>query len=83
MESLLHVPADVLPSSGLDFLLEIHLRRANTDEKAPKMMTKKERTMIRKGARKERTMIIEEASKIIEITMDGDESIVKRSFRNV
>jgi hypothetical protein len=65
MESLFHAPSDALPSSGLDFLLEIHLRRANTDEKAQKM-TMKERTMIREGARKERNMSNEEASKIVD-----------------
>jgi hypothetical protein len=65
MGALLQKPSDALPSSGLDFLLEIHLRRANTDEKAQKM-TKKERTMIREGARKERNKSNEEASKIVD-----------------
>jgi hypothetical protein len=65
MNALLQKPLDALPSSGLDFLLEIHLRRANTDEKAQKM-TKKERTMIREGARKERNKSNEEASKIVD-----------------
>jgi hypothetical protein len=64
-KTLLNAPSDALPSSGLDFLLEIHLRRAKTDKKAQKI-TKIERTMIREGARKERTMILEEASKIMD-----------------
>jgi hypothetical protein len=64
MNSLLHAPP--LPSSILDFLLEIHLRRAQTNKKA-KDMTKKERSMIREGTRKKRaTMIIEEALEIVD-----------------
>jgi hypothetical protein len=65
MKALLHAPSDAHPSSGLDFLLQIHLRRAKTDQRAQKI-TKKERTMIREGARKEQTLILEEASKIID-----------------
>jgi hypothetical protein len=66
VKSLLHAPSDALPSSGLDFLLEIHLRRSKTDKTA-QTITKKERSMIREGARKERTLILEEASTIIDI----------------
>jgi hypothetical protein len=63
MKSLL--PAPPLPSSKLDFLLEIHLRRAQNDEKA-KEMTKKERSMIREGTRKMRAnALIEEALTIV------------------
>jgi hypothetical protein len=66
LKSMLHhAPSHPLPSSGLDFLQEIHLRRAKTDIKAQKM-TRKERSMISEGARKERTMIVEEASMILE-----------------
>jgi hypothetical protein len=52
----LHAPQDdALPSSGLDFLLEIHLRRERTN------------TMAQKTTRKERTMIIlEQAMEIID-----------------
>jgi hypothetical protein len=64
MIALLQKPSDALPSAGLDFLLEIHLRRAKTDEKAQKM-TKKERSMIREGTRKEQNKILEDASQLL------------------
>jgi hypothetical protein len=44
MKALLHALSDAHSSSGMDFLLQIHLRRAKTDKLAQKM-TKKERTM--------------------------------------
>jgi hypothetical protein len=56
---------DALPSSGLDFLLEMLIRRENTDSKAQKM-TRKEQTMILEGGRKGRTMILEDTLKIID-----------------
>jgi hypothetical protein len=51
MKSLLHTPSEALPSSGFDFLLEMHRRRENTDTKTQKM-TRKKRTMILEGALK-------------------------------
>jgi hypothetical protein len=65
MKSLLHELSDAPPSSGMDFLLQVHIRRENTDSKAQKM-TRIERTMILDGARKGRTMILEDALKILD-----------------
>jgi hypothetical protein len=65
MKALMHAHSDALPSSGLDFLAEIHIRRENTGSKAQKMTTK-EHSMILEGARKERAMILEDALKIID-----------------
>ena len=65
MKYLLHEHSDALPSSGIDFLLEVHIRRENSDSNAQKM-TRKEQTMILEGARKARNMILEDALKILE-----------------
>jgi hypothetical protein len=65
LKSLLHAPSGVLASSGLDFLLNMHLRRERTDKTA-QQMTRKERTMILDGARKERAMILEEALEVMD-----------------
>jgi hypothetical protein len=65
MISMLHASPYALPSSELDFLQEIHLRRVKTDAKAQEM-PKRERSMIRDGARRHQTtMILEEASKFM------------------
>jgi hypothetical protein len=67
MNSLLRASLYTPHSSGLDFLMEIHLRRAKTDTKAQEM-TKKEQSMIRDGARRHQTtMILEEAPKFMDI----------------
>jgi hypothetical protein len=58
--SLSLLQTDALPSSGLDFLLELHLRRETTDTQAQKM-TRKEHSLIHAESRKRRSMIIDEA----------------------
>jgi hypothetical protein len=67
MISMLHASPYALPSSKLDFLQEMHIRRGKTDAKAQEM-TKKEGSMIRDGARKHQTTMItiEEASKFMD-----------------
>jgi hypothetical protein len=65
LKSLLKEPLDPPLSAGLDFLLQMHVRRENTDSRA-QSMTRTERTMILKGARKERTMMLEDALKMID-----------------
>jgi hypothetical protein len=64
-KSLLRESSDSPLSSGLDLLMQMHVRRENTDSKAQRM-TRKERTMILEGARKERSMMLAEALKIVD-----------------
>jgi hypothetical protein len=64
-KSLLQGPSDPPLSSGLDFLMQMHVRRENTDSKAQRM-TRKERTMINEGSRKERSAMLAEALKIVD-----------------
>jgi hypothetical protein len=64
-KSLLQGPSDPPLSSGLDFLMQMHIRRENTDAKAQRM-TRKERTMIKEGTRKERTTMLAEALMIVD-----------------
>jgi hypothetical protein len=77
LTSLFHTHADDVRgvSSGLDFLVEMRLRREQTSIKARKTSrrertmtlegSRRERTMTPEGSRKERTMILEQAFKII------------------
>lgn len=54
IKSLMREPSNPPLSSGLDFLMEMHVRRENSNSKAQKM------------TRKERTIILENALKILE-----------------
>jgi hypothetical protein len=65
LKSLLQEPLDPPHSAGLDFLLQMHVRRENTDSRAQNM-TRTERTMILEGARKGRAMMLEDALKIMD-----------------
>jgi hypothetical protein len=49
MKSMLHTPPDALHSSGLDFLLEMNLRRENKNDKTAPRMTRDERTLPSSG----------------------------------